>query len=87
MSDLVGNPEDRFSSDVAHMSHAIQKHVFLHMLKTNVQISYINEKADQHLCVCSSDSIKSLHFLNLKCHFVFDLLRNYKNCLLEKELI
>ena len=38
MLDLARNPGDRFSCDVAHMSHAIQTHVFCICKKTKAQI-------------------------------------------------
>ena len=40
-SNLVGNPEDRFSRDEAHMSHVMRKCVFGDSLPGNIQTSLL----------------------------------------------
>ena len=64
MSDLVGNPKDRFSHNVAHiLSEPFFLHIFIMFcayFKSKVQISCA---ADQHLCFHYMDSAIP-YFLN-----------------------
>ena len=80
MSDLVGNPEDRFSHNEAQMSLAMRKP---NMRITNAQISCVSSHADQRLRMYYLDSrISLLLVLNPKFHactalFVPDLVGNH----------
>ena len=57
MSDLVGNPEDRFSRVAAHISHAMRQPDFCKYAKTKTQLS--SAVSNQRLCFCFMDS--SIH--------------------------
>ena len=65
LSDLVGNPEDRFSHDEAHMSIVMRKPVFLHMRKQRGR-SGSNCAADQLLCFPSLRNINGAILLVYK---------------------
>ena len=51
MSDLVGNPEDRFSKNEAHITSLINVHVGGEKTKTSM-VKYIHDQSDQSVrCV------------------------------------